>query len=106
MDAYSWDHVLKEEVAPGIERQVIHTPSMTILRLSFKQGAIVATHSHIHEQVSMLINGKMRFLLDGEEKLSQAGDVLRIPSNIPHSAEALEDALLIDIFTPARTDWQ
>jgi quercetin dioxygenase-like cupin family protein len=104
MDNYNWDRVPVEQLMPGISRQVVHTPSMTILRIELNRGALVATHSHFHEQVSMLMKGKVRFELDGEEIRLQAGDILRIPSNALHSAEALEDAVLIDVFTPARTD--
>lgn len=106
MDTYNWDRVPVEQVMPGITRQVIHTPSMTILRLKFDRGALAPMHSHVHEQVSMPMKGKVRFVLDGQEIRLQAGDILRIPSNVPHSAEALEDTILIDVFTPARTDWQ
>jgi len=106
MDTYNWDRLPVEQVIPGVTRQVIHTPSMTILQLKFNRGALVAMHSHFHEQVSMLMKGKVRFELDGQEIHLQAGEILRIPSNALHSAEALEDAVLLDVFTPARTDWQ
>lgn len=106
MESYNWDQVAKEQLTPDIARQVIHTPSMTLLRINFKGGAITEPHSHVHEQVSMLMSGKVRFELDGKAIELQAGDVLRIPSNALHSATALEDATLLDVFTPARTDWQ
>jgi quercetin dioxygenase-like cupin family protein len=83
---------------------MIHTPRMTILRVSFKKGVATPAHQHIHEQVTMLTSGAMRFDLAGVPVLLNPGDLLPIPSNVPHGAEALEDSVLIDVFTPPRED--
>jgi len=106
MERYNWDQVLREELSPLITRQVIHTSYTTIVRVTFKRGAVVALHEHFHEQVTMLMSGRLRFDLNGEEIVLEAGEVLRIPPNAPHLAEALEDSLCIDVFSPAREDWK
>ncbi len=104
MERYNWDNVPKEELSPLLSRQAIHTPLITILRVTFKRGAVVSLHAHANEQVTMLTSGKLRFELDGEEIVVQAGDILRIPPNTSHLAEALEDSVGIDIFSPAIGD--
>lgn len=106
MERYNWDEVQREELSPLITRQVIHTAFTTIVRVTFKCGAVVALHDHFHEQVTMLMSGRLRFDLDGEELVLEAGEVLRIAPNAPHRAEALEDSLGIDVFSPAREDWK
>jgi quercetin dioxygenase-like cupin family protein len=106
MQRYNWDTVPREAMGPLIVRQVIHTPDLTLLRGTFKQGAIVALHQHVHEQVTNVLSGRMRLEIEGEAAILTAGECARIPSNLPHAAEALEDTVVLDVFTPARTDWQ
>lgn len=106
MDCYNWNDVPKEEMTPSITRQVIHTPQITILRVKFKKGAFVPLHDHVHEQITTIVSGALRLATDSEEVVLGPGGILRIPSNVPHLAEALEDTVGIDIFSPARTDWQ
>jgi quercetin dioxygenase-like cupin family protein len=104
MKAYNWDTVPKEDLSPLITRQVIQTPQMTLMRLALKKGAVVATHHHVHEQVSTITSGTLRFEVNGEELTLRAGDVLFIPSAVPHLVEAMEDTISLDVFTPARED--
>ena len=73
-----------------------------------KKGSIVPLHHHENEQFSYILEGSMRFWLhedDGEEVFVEAGDILQIPSNVPHGAIALEDTLSLDVFSPPRQDW-
>lgn len=106
MERYSWNDIPEEQVNPELARKVIHTPSMTILRISFKKGAIVPLHNHVHEQVTMIESGALRFELGGEEFILPHGSVLRIPPNAPHVAQALEDSVSTELFVPPREDWQ
>jgi quercetin dioxygenase-like cupin family protein len=106
MERYSWDEVPREELNSLMARQVVHTPSMTILRATFRRGAISPVHQHVHEQVTMLLSGRVRVEVGGDETVLGPGELIRLPSNIPHLVEALEDSVGIDVFTPARTDWQ
>jgi len=105
IERYNWDQVPEEELTPLIKRQAIHTPGMTLLRVQFKRGAFLPTHAHIHQQISMVMSGRLRIEVEGVETVLTPGSVLNIPSNANHLAEALEDTVDIDIFSPARTDW-
>ena len=104
MQPYSWNGIPEVELSPGLSRQMIHTPGMTILRVQFRKGVASPPHHHVHEQVTMLTSGAMRFDLAGEKVILRPGDLLPIPSNVVHGAEALEDSVLIDVFTPSRDD--
>lgn len=90
---------------PQVTRQVIHSDNMTLSRLGLKKGAFVPVHSHLAEQVCLVEAGKVRFVLDGRAQIVEAGQMLRIPPNLPHSAEALEDSIAMDLFSPRREDW-
>jgi quercetin dioxygenase-like cupin family protein len=105
MDQYNWSAVPEEEMSPLLSRQAIHTEHMTIARLRIKKGALVPLHQHANEQVSMIEEGSLRFELAGKEVIVRAGEVLRIPPHVPHLAEALEDCVATDLFSPRRQDW-
>lgn len=105
MQLYQWDQVPKEQMSPVFSRQVIHSDSMTVARVYLKKGCVVPEHSHHNEQISMMQEGALKFVIGGEEKVLRAGDVLRIPAHVPHSAEALEDSVATDLFSPPREDW-
>jgi len=105
MQRYDWTSVEKEQLNPAFARQCIHTDSMTVARVFLKKGYVVPEHSHPNEQVSIMEQGALRFIFPGEEVILKAGEVLRIPANLPHSAEALEDSAGIDLFAPPRQDW-
>ncbi len=106
MQVYDWDTLEKEQMSTTFARQVIHADTLTVARVFLKKGCTVPEHSHHNEQVSMIEQGSLRFVLDGKEQLVKAGQVLRIPPNVPHSAEAPEDCVAVDIFSPVREDWR
>jgi quercetin dioxygenase-like cupin family protein len=105
MDRYNWDTIPVEELNPLTSRQVVHTDTMTIAQILAKTGTIVPTHHHFNEQVTMVKTGKVRFMLDGQPVEMQPGDVLRVPPDVPHGLEALEDSTLTELFSPRREDW-
>jgi quercetin dioxygenase-like cupin family protein len=105
MQLYEWNQVKKEQMNPLFVRQVIHGKTMTVARLDIRKGCSVPEHSHHNEQISMIEQGSMRFVLGGVEKIVKAGEVLQIPPHVPHSAEALEDCIAVDLFSPPREDW-
>ena len=105
MQLYEWNRIEKEQMSPVFARQVIHTDTMTVARVYLKKGCSVPEHSHHNEQISMLEKGALRFMIGGVEKVVKAGQVLRIPPHVPHSAEALEDSIAVDLFSPIREDW-
>jgi quercetin dioxygenase-like cupin family protein len=105
MQRYQWNQIEKEQLNPAFARQVIHGETMTVARVYLKKGCLVPEHSHHNEQISMMEQGTLRFVLAGEELILKAGEVLRIPPHVPHSAEALEDSIAVDLFSPVREDW-
>ena len=105
---YRWADMEKEKVSDLLERRLITCERMMIAHVYLKKGAIVPKHSHENEQITYILEGALRFWIgeDGSDELIvSAGEVLTIPSNIPHKAEALEDTLDVDIFNPPRQDW-
>jgi quercetin dioxygenase-like cupin family protein len=78
---------------------------MTVAKLIIKKGCIVPEHSHVNEQLSYIETGSLLFRIDGKEIHVKAGEVIQIPPNVPHSAEALEDCTATDMFSPPRQDW-
>ncbi len=105
MQIYEWDRVAKEQMSAVFARQVIHGDTMTVARVYLRKGCSVPEHSHHNEQISMLEQGALKFVIGGVDKVLKAGEVLRIPPNVPHSAEALEDCVAVDLFSPRREDW-
>ena len=78
---------------------------MTIGRILLAAGAIVPSHHHVHEQVANVLAGRLRFVVGGDEQIVSAGESVFIPSEIPHSVEAIEDSVVLDVFSPVRDDW-
>lgn len=105
---HRWDEMPIENVVEGIDRRLITGERMMLSHVYLKKGAIVPQHSHENEQLTYILKGVLRFWLgeDGAEVIDvRAGEVLHIPSNLPHKAEALEETLDVDIFSPPRQDW-
>ena len=105
---YRWDDMPKEMLNPTLGRRLISTDRMMLAHVYLDKGSIVPTHAHENEQLTYILAGTLRFWLgedEGEIVDVHAGEVLHIPAHIPHRAEALEDTLDVDIFSPARADW-
>jgi len=105
MQLYNWDEITEEQLSPLVTRKVIHGETITIARLRLRKGCTVPTHSHVNEQLSTIESGVMRLVVGDQEVVVRAGETLRIPPNVPHSAETLEDCVAVDIFSPVREDW-
>jgi quercetin dioxygenase-like cupin family protein len=98
----------KEKVTDLLDRRLITGERMMLAHVYLKKGCIVPKHSHENEQLTYILEGCLRFWLgeDQQETLDlRAGEVLHIPGNLPHKAEALEDTLDVDVFSPPRADW-
>jgi len=100
-----WDQVELETLNPLLQRQLIVGHEVMLARVLLKKGCIVPLHSHVNEQLSYILEGALKFWIDGREIVVYAGQVLTIPPNMPHQAEALEDTVDLDIFHPPREDW-
>ncbi len=105
---YRWDDMPVETVKPLLGRRLITGDRMMLAHVYLKKGCIVPLHHHDNEQLTYVLEGALKFWIgseDGEEIVVHAGEVLVIPSNVPHKAEALVDTLDVDIFCPPRQDW-
>lgn len=105
MELYDWNRLEQEQMNSRIARKVVHTANMTIARLELQKYATVAQHSHVNEQVTMVERGSLKFFIEGREQIVRAGEVLTIPPDAPHGVEALEDSVVLDVFSPPREDW-
>ena len=105
MQLYKWDAMSAEPLNPRLTRKAIHTENLTIARMELRRGCTVPEHSHVYEQVSMVESGALRFVIGGREQVVRAGECLVTPPRVPHRVEALEDSLVVDVFSPARQDW-
>ena len=106
MDVQRWHEEPVEQMSPKIGRQLIHTETMTLARVILRQGAVVPRHEHPNEQIATVVEGRMRFGVDGQDYVVSAGESIALLSNVPHDAEALEDSVVFDVFSPPREDWQ
>ena len=102
---HRWNDITEEQINPLIARRFITAERLTLARFELKRGSIVPCHAHENEQVSYIISGALKFIVDGDEVVVRGGEVLQIPPNVRHAAEAIEDTLAIDVFTPVRQDW-
>ena len=102
---YKWDDIVLENVRDGISRKFIAGDREMVAQIFLKRGAIVPSHSHESEQLTYVLTGALTFTLDGRNITVRPGELLRIPSWMPHSAEAIEDTFELDLFSPIREDW-
>jgi quercetin dioxygenase-like cupin family protein len=105
---HRWDDLPREQLSPLIGRRLISGERLMIAHVYFAAGAVVPRHAHENEQLTYILEGRLRFFLgeDGSKVVDVGpGEVLHIPSNLPHRAEALEDTLDVDVFSPPRRDW-
>jgi len=105
MEHFNWDSVPLEVMSDLISRKIISGEKAMIAQIFIKKGGVVPEHHHESEQVSYVLEGALRFELEGREVVVRAGEVLRIPSHVPHRAVALEDTFDLDVFSPIRQDW-
>jgi len=100
------DQVEREQLTPLLQRQFFSTPQLTIARFELKQGCSIPEHHHHNEQVTSVFAGALKLSFSGKDVVVRPGETVSIPPHLPHSAEALEDTLVIDVFTPPRRDWE
>src|SRR5437899_13096067 len=105
---YRWEEMPRESVSPLLARRLITGDRMMLAHVYLKQGCVVPKHTHENGQFTYILEGALRFWIGDDEKeevVVRAGEVLHIPSNVPHKAEALDDTLDADVFSPPREDW-
>jgi len=105
---YRWDEMPRENVSAMLDRRLITGDRMMLAHVYLKKGCIVPRHQHENEQLTYILEGGLKFWIGEDEKeivIVRAGEVLHIPSNIWHKAEAIEDTVDVDVFSPPRQDW-
>jgi len=105
MELLAWESVNKEVLNEKLWRKVVSGQKVMVAQLWLFKDCLVPLHHHESEQISLILQGALRFELEGREVMVRAGEVLVIPSNVPHSALAIEDTTGIDVFSPIRHDW-
>ena len=104
---YRWEDLPKEQLKPDLQRRLISAERVMLAHVYLEKGCVVPMHSHENEQLTYILEGLLRFTLGDESEIVDvaAGEVLHLPSLLPHQAEALETTLDVDIFCPPRQDW-
>ena len=105
---YRWEDMPKEKVSDNLDRRLITGEQVMLTHVYLKKGAIVPQHNHHNEQMTYILEGAIRFWIGDDESEVidvRAGEVLHIPSMVKHKAEALEDTVDVDVFSPPRQDW-
>ena len=101
----SWKNVEREQLNPQIDREMVVGEKIMLARVLLKKGAHVPLHHHHNEQVTYILEGALKFAIDGKEIVVRAGEVLCIPPHMPDEAWAVEDTVDLDVFNPPREDW-
>jgi quercetin dioxygenase-like cupin family protein len=100
------DSIQSESVAEGVERKILASSGkLMTVEVTFKKGAIGTLHSHPHEQISYIIKGKFEFEMDGKKHILRAGDSYYVNPGIVHGIKAIDDSVILDVFTPQREDF-
>jgi len=106
MPKISLNEIESKELVPGFHARMVHSENMTLAYWDIEEGSLLPDHSHPHEQVANVMEGKLQLIVDGEENILTPGQVFVIPSNAPHSGKALTACKVIDVFYPAREDYK
>jgi quercetin dioxygenase-like cupin family protein len=102
---HRWKEIEPDQMNPLTTRQYVVGTNTMLARLVLKKGAHVPLHSHMHEQISHVVEGTLEFLLEGKSVIVRAGEIFCIPPHVPHAVNTLEDSVALDIFNPPRQDW-
>ena len=102
---HRWDEIALEKITEMISQKIVAGEHEMLAQIYLKRGALVPMHSHDSEQMTYILQGALKVVVGDEEMTVREGEVLHIPSWIPHQAEALEDTFELDVFSPVRQDW-
>lgn len=102
---HRWDEIALEKVTEMVSRKVVAGDRGMLAQIYLKRGAVVPLHAHDSEQMTYVLQGALKFLIEGEETIVREGEVLHIPAGLPHQSEALDDTFELDVFSPIRPEW-
>ncbi len=105
MHLYDWNNIKTDQITDMYSRKVAVAENITVARLEAKRGAVTRMHSHANEEVIVVLKGTWRFYLPSGDVTLEPNQMLTIPAGVPHGSEVLEDAVAIDVCSPARRDW-
>jgi len=103
---HRWDEITLEKITEMMSQKIVAGAHQMLAQTYLKQGALVPMHAHPSEQMTYVLQGALRFRVEGDEIIVREGEVLHIPANARHQAEALDDTFQLDIYSPPRDDWQ
>lgn len=103
---HRWDEIALEKITEMVSRKLVPGDQMTVAQIYLKRGALVPMHTHDSEQMTYVLQGALRVHVNGEEVTVREGEVLHIPPRLAHQAEALDDTLELDLFSPPRKEWE
>jgi quercetin dioxygenase-like cupin family protein len=102
---HRWDEIALDKITEMLSQKIVAGEREMIAQTYLKRGALVPIHSHASEQMTYVLQGALRVIVDGEEVIVREGEVLHVPAHLAHQAEALEDTFELDVFSPIREDW-
>jgi len=105
---HCWEDLPIERLNDKLGRRLVTGEKVMLAHVYLKEGCVVPMHHHDNEQITYVLEGALEFTIGkegGQKVIVRAGEVLHIPSNLPHMALALEDTLDVDVFSPPRQDW-
>ena len=102
---HRWDEIALEKITEMISQKIVAGEHEMLAQIYLKRGALVPLHSHDSEQMTYILQGALKVVVGGDVLTVREGEVLHVPSGVPHQAEALEDTLELDVFSPVRQDW-
>ena len=106
MPFVDWDNIEPQPLSPGVRIRTPHGLHIMLSLVEIDAGGIVPTHAHPHEQAGMVLSGRMKFTIDGEARILEAGQSYIVPPNVPHAAEAVDGPVrVLDVFSPIREDY-
>ena len=102
---YRWDELPLEKVTEMVSRKIVSGTREMVAQHYMKKGALVPIHAHESEQMTYVLQGALRALVNGDEVIVREGEILHVPPHVPHQAEAIEDTFTLDLFCPIRPEW-
>lgn len=106
MNLNELDSIPAKEIIPGFHGKFVHGENMTIVYWDVEEGARLPLHSHVHEQITQVMEGKFELIVRGELHICTPGYIGVIPSNVAHEGRALTACKIMDIFSPVREEYR
>ena len=101
-----WSEIPYEELGDGVKRKILNSSgTLMMVEVTMDKGGVGKMHMHPHQQISYIVKGSVEFTIKDKKQVVGSGDSIYIASDFNHGAKALEDSVIVDIFTPIREDF-